>query len=126
MQWQVAQLSADAIAELVQQLAGAMHGLALPLGQPFKTQTCIAELLNNAVEHGGGAGQPCELRLRVRPESVVVALRSPGFAAMPTLTAARAVCADQEDGRGLWIVQQWVDELRQGASDELMCIWHLS
>lgn len=78
--------------------------------QRFKLITCAMEGLNNALIHGESNIENIILMLHISQDKVIIdVLDSGNFTPLPTITDCPNT--DNENGRGLWIMFNWMDKV---------------
>ena len=117
------------VPEAGNRLARACAGAGLdPMGC-YQAQVCVVEAINNAIQHAyrdhdGYIG----LRWSVCGGRIVIEVVDQG-ASMATPVAADPPDPMQENGRGWYIIRQWMDEAdyrRRGNENVLTMVKHLT
>lgn len=103
--------SADAVARLVSEITEKTREIGLASSESFQLSVCLAELLNNIVEHAhaGESDSDIEIMLHICPERIEIQCHDWGLPFAPQAGVAGSLPAT-EGGRGLSIIQAWCDD----------------
>ncbi|WP_144209652.1 ATP-binding protein [Shewanella donghaensis] len=83
--------------------------------QRFKLITCILEATNNVKQHCSEVADDVTVMLQYKNSHIIIdILDNSEFTSLP----APKVCPDNStaNGRGLWIMHQWMDQVQQQAT----------
>lgn len=79
--------------------------------QRFKIVTCILEAVGNLLQHASTGVDSAILMIHCQPDRVVVdLLDSTTLNSVPQAPSQLQI--DKESGRGLWILEHWMDQVR--------------
>ncbi|MBR9726824.1 ATP-binding protein [Shewanella intestini] len=78
--------------------------------QRFKLITCTMEGVNNALQHGGSHANEIIIMLHCNDQKIMVdVLDKANFSPLPDVNECPNI--EQENGRGLWIMDNWMDQV---------------
>lgn len=105
--------SADAVAGLVSEISKKTREIGLGSSESFQLSVCLAELLNNIVEHAHDkdGGEDIEIMLHICPETIEIQCQDWGLPFVPNNAVADTV-SPTEGGRGMQIIRAWCDDYR--------------
>jgi anti-sigma regulatory factor (Ser/Thr protein kinase) len=122
----------DQVRPLVAAARAVMDAALGPEGPLEDLELVAAELLNNAVEHGGTApGAEVEIALEIAADRVLMAVSNPGAddACFVPLDDPMLPAGAEEGGYGRFLVHHLVDEVRyacEGARTVVTCVKRLT
>ena len=120
--------SVNAISPLMALLERRLGQMTTHALTAYRVQLCIAEALNNVVQHSGQQPGTRHIFLGVYPQrqSIRVEIRDSGKPYLPPRTAIRK--SVDANGRGWMILHQWTDQIRyrrHGRINRLSLIFEL-
>ncbi|MBK5969431.1 ATP-binding protein [Thiorhodovibrio litoralis] len=117
-------LEIDSRLECVTPLGICLHALAKQLGfddmNAYQIQTCCVEAINNAIIHAyaGEPGHPVRVHWQTQGDELIIEIQDRGRA-MTTPPPEHEPAPDAENGRGWWIMRQWMDSAEYRDRGEL-------
>ncbi len=108
---------AGAVADLAEMVAHYCSCQGVPKQQVFEVRTCLSEALNNVIQHAYGDAEGA-IRLQCMITESEISLRISDHAPRAQLRPRAVDGTEDESGRGLHILRNWMDDVRIDARDE--------